>query len=64
LLPAQPLGDLLWRPIVIKFGGDQARQLRIHGQLAHFRTPRPLERSSIGSQRPARVAATIANDLH
>ena len=39
MLPPQPLGDLLWRPIVIKFGGDQARQLRIRGQLAYFRTP-------------------------
>jgi hypothetical protein len=63
MLPPQPLGDLLWRPIVIKFGGDQARQLRIGGQLAYFRTPRPLGRSSIGSLRPVRVAATIADDL-
>jgi hypothetical protein len=48
MLPPQPLGDLLWRPVVVKFGGDQARQLRIRGQLAYFRTPRPLERSSVG----------------
>ena len=41
MLPPQPLGDLLWRPMVIKFGGDQARQLRIGGHLAHFRTARP-----------------------
>ena len=63
MLPPQPLGDLLWRLIVIKFGGDQARQPPIRGQLAHLRTPRPPERSSIGSQRPIRVATTIADDL-
>jgi hypothetical protein len=51
MLPPQPLGDLLRRPVVVKFGGDHTRQLRIGGQLAHFRTPRPLGRSSIGSQR-------------
>jgi len=24
MLPPQPLGDLLWRPIILQFGGDQA----------------------------------------
>jgi len=51
MLPPQPLRDLLWRPIVIRFGIDQALQHRIRGQPAHFRTPRPPERSRIGSQR-------------
>ena len=35
----------------VKFGGDQARQLHIRGQPAHFRTLRPPVRSRIGSQR-------------
>ena len=51
MLPPRRLGDPPYRPIVIRFGIDQALQLRIRGQLAHFRTPRPPERSRIGSQR-------------
>jgi len=63
ILPPQPLGDLLWRPIVIQFGGDHTRQLRIRRQLAHFRAPRPAERDSVGGQRPVDIAATVAADL-
>ena len=62
-LALQPPGDLLWRPTVIKFVSDESRQLHIRRQLAHFRTPRQVERSSIGSERPVRVAATIADNL-
>jgi hypothetical protein len=45
--PPQPLGDLLWRPILTQLGGHDTRQLRIRGQLAHLRAPRPLKRTSI-----------------
>jgi len=51
MLPPRRLGDPPYRPIVIRFGIDQALQLRIRGQPAHLRTPRPPERSRIGSQR-------------
>src|ERR1700744_281446 len=63
ILPPQPLGDLLWRPIVIQFGGDHTRQLRIRRQLAHFRAPRPVEPGSVGNQCPGGLAAPVAADL-
>ena len=44
-------------------GGDHTTQLRVRAKLAHLRAPRPLERSSIGAQRPVRVAPTVAGNL-